>query len=195
MRKSISILLFCIAPWLLASAHASNVLNQGFVPAPSTHLIEVRQGLYLSNLASSLGRSGFETAGGSWVDFQHWYRPRWVDTRVSWLTQVNPNLGLVWGLSTGERADKYSIQPGLRLGFLAQIQPSKQSVMALSYTTVLGGRMQEKTCLADYGDIGGQQVVNCRLAATTLEPSETLKFLINEKPSAVVQLGFSRTFN
>lgn len=180
---------------MLTAVHASTALHQGFVPERSTDLIEVRQGLYLSDMARSLARSGFETSGGQWVDFQNWYKPHWVDTRVSWLTQINPSFGFIWGFSTGERAEKYRIDPGFRLGFLLQTQPSKHSVLAFGFSQVLGGRLQEKPCLADYGEIGGTQAVNCRLAATTLEPSETLKFLINERPAGVVQLGFNRSFH
>lgn len=44
-----------------------------------------------------------------------------------------------------------------------------------------GGRLKEKICIADYGDIGGVQRVNCRLEATELEPKETLKYLFNER--------------
>jgi hypothetical protein len=54
--------------------------------------------------------------------------------------------------------------------------------------------MEEKTCVADYGDIGGIQAVNCRLAATALEPAETLQYLYNEKPSSYFRLGYQFNF-
>ena len=47
---------------------------------------------------------------------------------------------------------------------------------------MLGGTLHEKSCSADYGQIGGVQEVNCRLAASTLPPAETLRYLLNEKP-------------
>jgi hypothetical protein len=46
-------------------------------------------------------------------------------------------------------------------------------------TRLVAGGLKEKSCTADYGDIGGVQAVNCRLAASTLEPSSTLQYLAN----------------
>lgn len=34
--------------------------------------------------------------------------------------------------------------------------------------------------MADYGEIGGMQEVNCRLAAEPIPPNETLQYLVNE---------------
>ncbi len=39
---------------------------------------------------------------------------------------------------------------------------------------------------ADYGDIGGVQRVNCRLAATELEPKETLKYLLMKETKTII---------
>jgi hypothetical protein len=36
--------------------------------------------------------------------------------------------------------------------------------------------------MADFGDVGGVEQVNCRLAATEMAPAETLKYLVNELP-------------
>jgi hypothetical protein len=44
------------------------------------------------------------------------------------------------------------------------------------------GKLREKSCTADYGEIGGVQEVNCRMAASILPPSETLKYKFNDKP-------------
>ena len=50
--------------------------------------------------------------------------------------------------------------------------------MAISASTKFGGLLQEQTFTADYGDVGGTQQVNCRLAAGTLAPADTLDYLI-----------------
>jgi hypothetical protein len=177
-----------------APAQANAYLYRGHSFAKSTHLIEITRDTELSLKARGARSGGFETSGGEWVGFDGWYASQWKDTRVSWITQVTPNLGVIWGLSTGERAEKYRIEPGLRLGFLFQAQPTRRSVLSLSFSTTLGGRLREKTCTADYGEIGGVQKVNCRLAASVLEPSQTLKYLFDEKPDMAVQLRYKITF-
>jgi len=176
------------------AAHA----DPGWYPARSllgsTHLIEITQDTYLSSKKRGLRHGGFETSGGSWVGFDQWYGTDWNDTRVSWITQVNQSAGVIWGLSTGEKAKKYAIDPGFRIGFLFQTQLGKRASLSLTGSTVVGGKLREKACMADYGDIGGIQVVNCRLAASTLAPSETLKYLYNEKPDSSVQLRYRLMF-
>jgi len=178
-----------LALWAFA-AHADSAISKGQGFYQSTYLIEIAQDTALSLKARNLRSGGFETSGGSWVGFDRWYSTNWHDTRLSWITQVNRNFGVIWGLSTGERAEKYTIEPGLRLGFLYQAQPSKSSLLTVSGSTMLGGRLREKTCTADYGQIGGVQSVNCRLAATELPPSETLNYLLNEKTESLVHLRF-----
>ena len=148
----------------------------------STHLIELKQGSELSRKVSSLQTGGFESAQGAWVSMQPWYGSRWTDSTIAWMTQLNPGLGVIWGLGTGERGDKYRIDPSLKVGFIVQTEPRKQHYLSFKATARLGGRLREKPCTADYGEIGGVQQVNCRLAASTLAPSETLNYLLNERP-------------
>lgn len=149
----------------------------------STHLIEIQQGSELSRTVSQHQNQGFELAEGDWVGFDSWYSAKWTDVRLSWMTQVTQNAGLIWGLSTGERGEKYGISPSLKLGFIHQTKINKNNTfLTLRGTSILGGALKEKSCTADYGDIGGIQEVNCRLAASTLEPSDTLNYLFNEKP-------------
>lgn len=158
--------------------------NRAWWPEPvlSTHLVEIAQGSELSRLASGYRVGGFESAGGQWVSFDKWYRPKWADTRVTWMTQVSPKFGMLWGLSTGEHAEKYSISPSLKLGVVYQTQVGLNASFSVRATSVLGGRMKEKTCTANYGDIGGVQQVNCRLAASEMPPAETLEYLSNALP-------------
>lgn len=157
----------------------------------TTTLIEIRQGSDLSRRVSGLRSQGFESAGGEQVAFSHWYGSNWTDMRATWMTQLSANTGLIWGLGTGEQGRKYSISPSLKLGFIHQAHLGRRTVLTLRATTTLGGRLREKSCTADYGDIGGVQTVNCRLAASPLEPAETLRYLFNDKSGERHQLSIS----
>jgi len=161
----------------------------------STQLIGASQGSSLSDLAKTLGSNGFETSGGSKVRLDKWYAPTWVDIRLDFMTQISPRLGVLWGLSTGERGEKYTIDPSFKLGFLAVYPMSKASKLSFSATTIIGGRFQERSCTADYGDIGGVQEVNCRMAASELEPAQTLNYLVNQDPSNRTQVSLQYTIN
>lgn len=180
----------CVAP-----AFAEGQLSGGQGFWRSTHLIEAAQQTPLSSKARALRWGGFETAQGQWVAFEGWYSSQWTDTRWSWMTQINPHWGLIWGLSTGERGTKYTIEPGFRLGFLFQSEVGQRSHIGLSMSTTLGGQLKEKTCIANYGDIGGVQPVNCRLAASVLAPSATLVHVLHEKPQPVGHIRFQHFFD
>jgi len=98
------------------------------------------------------------------------------------LVQLHPIVGLIWGFSTGEIAPKYTLDPSIKLGLAFHHEFDKTSALSLRGTTILAGRLRESACTANYGDIGGVQQVNCRMAASTLPPSQTLQYLYNEKP-------------
>lgn len=168
-------------------AHAQNLPMYGFmayVPSStqSTHLIGIQYGSALSRQVGGVRGQSYELSGGELVRFDRWYGTRWQDMQLTWLTELNPRLGVIWGFGTGERGPKYRIAPSMQLGFLYQQPLSKLSAWSVRATTRLGGRLREKTCIADYGDIGGVQAVNCRLAASELQPKETLKYLLDESP-------------
>lgn len=111
------------------------------------------------------------------------------------LTQINENVGVLWGVSTGEWGEKYVIEPSLRLGLIAQVQPKPNAALSLTVTTNLGGRLLEQPCEADYGEIGGIQPVNCRLAASVLEPAETLSYLLDVPPNRFnITLRYAASF-
>ena len=148
----------------------------------STYLVDVQQGSHQSQVVSGLRNGGFELAAGEAIGFNDWYRSNWTDTSLIWMTQVTKNLGILFGASTGEKGKKYTIDPSLRLGLVAHMQPARNMFLSFRATTNLGGRLREKSCTADYGEIGGVQEVNCRLAASTLPPEETLQYLLNAKP-------------
>jgi len=176
------------------SVQADTYLASGHSFMHSTYLIEIVQDTSLSLKTRELRYGGFETSRGNRVEFNNWYTSKWYDTRISWMTQINQNFGVLWGFSTGEKAAKYSIDPGLKLGFLYQIQPQKHSFFSIAASTVAGGQLTEKVCTADYGEIGGIQDVNCRLAATVLEPSETLKYLFKERPESSITIQYKYFF-
>ena len=183
------------------SYRAMALLLSAFLGAPSataqeftTSLIDMHQGSPLSDRARSLGDGGYELQSGSWVSFNQWYHASWVDLHVDFLTQLTENTGILWGFGTGEKAEKYSIAPSFKLGFLTQTHPTASSTLSFSLTSTIGGNLNEKPCVADYGDLGTYSV-NCRLAATEMAPEQTLKYLVNAKPETMrLWLNYRVTF-
>jgi hypothetical protein len=131
-------------------------------------------------LAEARG-GGYELSGGRFITFDRWYRRLRADLRLDGMSRLTEDAAFLWGVSTGEHGRKYVVEPSFRLGLLVQTNPSPASTLSLTVTTALGGRLREKPCIADYGAIGGVQVVNCRLAASILEPKRTLDFLWRER--------------
>ena len=159
-----------------------------------TFLLDVYTGSYRSNLAGSLRSGGFELSGGDFVDLREWYTPKFPDTSVLFLKSVSDDFGFIWGVSTGERGEKYKIDPALQLGFVYQYAPFKNAVFSIKATYPFFGNMTEKTCVADYEDLGGIQTVNCRLAASILPPEETLDYLINLRGETDARLSVNFKF-
>jgi hypothetical protein len=152
-------------------------------PWDATSLIEIKQGSELSSkMGLYQGGGGYELSTGPPVNLKGWYTPTFVDARVTYMTQVHQKVGLIWGFSTGENAQKYTVDPSLKLGLVFRHEFDKTSTLSLRGATILAGRLRESACTANYGDIGGVQQVNCRMAASTLPPSQTLRYLYNEKP-------------
>jgi hypothetical protein len=162
----------------------------------NTYLIDIGQGSQLSQVMRASQTGGFETASGNWVSFKGWYSTNWTDSRLAMMTQLTPWLGLIWGASTGEFGEKYTIDPSVKVGLVVRHEFAKNSSLSFKATTTLGGSLREKSCIADYGEIGGQQKVNCRLAATPLAPTDTLQYLYNMKPlnSYFLSLQYSLSF-
>ena len=66
---------------------------------------------------------------------------------------------------------------------------------ALTVRGIAWGDLNEQPCEGDYGDIGGVQTVNCRLAATFLAPEETLQYLAHAEPNRLhISLSYSASF-
>lgn len=142
-----------------------------------TFLMDVYTGSARSALVEAVTRGGYELADGTPLYFEAWYTPRLPDISVVFMTEVSEKFGLIWGLSTGERGEKYRIAPAVNLGFILQKELFPNAVISFSATTTIGGRLSERTCTADYGIFGKAQV-NCRLAATDMRPDETLSYLL-----------------
>jgi hypothetical protein len=167
------------APILLVFVSAPPAVAQDFLD--ETFLLNVTLGSSRSAIARSLADGGYELSDGTPVDFSDWYSPRYPDLTFLFLTKINETLGLSWGVSFGERGEKYRISPGVWIGLVYRKELSRNSSLTLSALTLLGGDFRERACVADYGAIGGVQQVNCRLAASFLPPNETLKFLVKER--------------
>ena len=196
--------LLLAGPWLGwvavlgQAAHAADLFKIGSGQSfwSATHLIEVKYDADHTKWLSPARSGGFETSQGSWVSFRPWYDNKGLrNTSLAWMTQVSPTFGVIWGVGTGERAAKYVITPSLKLGAIYQTGLSKNSLISVKGTTVLGGQLREKTCIGNY-DLEGEQEVNCRLAASVLPPAETLKYLYRERPYNLsqVQIQFRTQF-
>lgn len=172
--------LFLLAACLLLFLNPNSLQAQSFVER--TALVNVRVGSSHSGTLRRARAGGYQLSDGTPVSFEPWYSSDWRDFSLTWLTAVNEDFGIFWGFSTGEAGDKYRIDPSVKLGFLWQTQMSRRSSLSFSVVATIGGKLNEKTCTADYGSIGGIQTVNCRLAASTMPPSETLDHLYDARP-------------
>lgn len=162
----------------------------------STYLIALKQGSQLSDKAAGAQGVGYESARGDWVSMNQWYSTKWRDVHFSFMTQVDKSFGIVWGFSTGERGEKYAVAPSWKLGFVYAIEPTRGSHFLIKASRTFSGALNEKSCTADYGAIGGVREVNCRLAATPLAPEETLQYRFNDKPfdRTIMSLEFRKEF-
>ena len=160
-----------------------------------TNIIGVTQGSELSETVRGFENGGYELAHAEWQSFYNWYHTNWFDVRVDMLTQYTPDFGVLWGFSTGEAGEKFNIQPSIKLGIITQSHPVPNGTLSLSIAAILGGQLTELPCTADYGDIGGIQQVNCRLAASPIAPKDTLPLLLNLNPERLkVVLSYQATF-
>lgn len=158
-----------------------------------TRVLEVRLGSQRSELVDTLRYGGYELADGTAVRFDAWYTSRMPELDFRFITPLGPNVGFTWGFSTGERGEKYTIDPALRIGLLYRYDLDRFRWLTLSMTTVVGGNLREAPCTADFGPIGGVQSVNCRLAATPLPPQETLQYLIRQNGFRETRISISFT--
>jgi hypothetical protein len=155
-----------------------------------TYLLDVSTGSKRMQIVAAFAEGGYELSDGTPVRFYSWYAGP-PDLNIKFLTEINPSFGLTWGINTGSRGEKYTMAPGLWIGAIYRMELGPQQSLTLSWTSMLGGRLRERDCLADYGEIGGVQRVNCRLAASVLSPEETLQFLANEPGSTEAQISIT----
>lgn len=146
----------------------------------NTQLIDVSIESVRTQTVAMAARQTLELSDGTGVDLERWYPAHLRDFHVSFLTQMSDDFGLIWGFRTGDRGPKYTIEPSLQLGAVVQQGIGDNAWISLRLTTELGGHLHERPCTANYGDIGGVQLVNCRMAASVLPPAETLGYLFDE---------------
>jgi hypothetical protein len=159
-----------------------------------------------SGIVRAAAADGFELSDGSAVDLMRWYAPRFPNLSATFLTQVNKEVAVIWGGSLGEVGQKYRISPSIDFGISWQREVGKhwprghsskrRAVIQLDVFGSYGGALRETACLGDYGEIGGVQRVNCRLAASILQPEETLAYLWNQPAfvSGTIRLTFKVIF-
>ncbi|MCZ8336336.1 MAG: hypothetical protein O9328_18905 [Rhodobacteraceae bacterium] len=151
------------------------LLQASAAMASDTHLLDIYAGSARSDQVSAVKWDSYELADGEVVQFYDWYAPAIPDLTVLMLTQLSDNFGIIWGVSFGERGEKYRIDPALHLGLTWRLRLSEAATLTTSVHTLIGGRLRESSCSADYG-IFGVSEVNCRLAASLLPPEETLSY-------------------
>lgn len=183
--------------WLISAVAQANLVGielNNLGHQKTTYLYEVKQGNDLSSITYSASLGGHELSNGDWVSFRHWYKTDWKNLQLTMLTEMNENLGIIWGFGTGEKGHKYQIDPSLKLGFVYQTPITHRLVFDMNASIIVGGKLSERSCTADYGAIGGVQQVNCRLAASTLAPEDTLNHLYNqysgERVSTMLRLRY-----
>lgn len=134
-----------IGRWIKQGSLA--ILGSFFLPAPSaiardflenTSMLDIRTGSSRSAIARNLSIGGYELSDGTPVSFADWYMPHFPEMSLLFLTQINPSLGITWGISTGERGEKYRIDPGVWLGLVYRMQLSKHSGLTFFATTLIG---------------------------------------------------------
>jgi hypothetical protein len=156
-----------------------------------THLLGIAAGSDFSSVARALARGGYELSDGRFVSFRDWYGTDRPELRIDLLTRLGEGAGLIWGVNTGERGEKYRIHPGVKLGVILQQAPTPRSTLTLTVTTVIGGGLREENCVADYGEIGGIQAVNCRLAAAPIAPEATLQHTLRVRAREASRIDLS----
>ena len=145
---------------------------QGLIPATAawgqglwerTSLLDLRAGSVRSDRARDLSAGRYALEDGTMVDLFDWYRPRVTNMNILFLTELEPSLALIWGISTGETGQKYRIDPGLWLGVFYRAELAENQVLTFAARTLLGGAMQERPCVAFYTILADIPQVACRL--------------------------------
>jgi hypothetical protein len=150
-----------------------------------SRLVDLTMGGLNSDLVRSAAASGFELSGGEAVDLQRWYAPELPNLSATFVTELSPHVGVIWGGALGERGEKYNLGPTATLGVVFRTSITHNLTIEMEMSGIYGGRLRERACIGDFGAVGGVQRVNCRLAASFLPPKETLEYLWDEPARAV----------
>lgn len=176
MRRILISIALCVSSLTAYSSNANDLFVSVFA---KTKLSDVSQGGDLSELAKSFRSQSFELQDGTIVRMDDYYKTSWTNLKITFLTELNTNFNLLWGIGTGEYGSKYRIDPSILLGFIYNRDLKRGSVFSFRFSQRFGERFIEKPCAASYGTISEQfQPVNCRLAASDLPPDETLRYLV-----------------
>ena len=103
----------------------------------TTALIDAQIGQGHSQTVYSTSLGSYELESGEIQSMRPFYKTSWRDARLVALSQVLPNVGVIWGASTGERGDKYTIHPSLTLGLSGAMDFGSQSTLPPAETLEL----------------------------------------------------------
>ena len=158
-----------------------------------TRLLNVNIGSSFEALVRQTSQRSLELESGKTQNFKDWYSSKWKDFSITLENPISQNSWIYWGFSTGETAEKYIISPSIILGLEQNWEINDRSFFTVTIKGKLGGNLREKTCIASYSLIDGPTAVNCRLAASILAPSETLKYLWDDEPADRLIISFKYT--
>ena len=159
-----------------------------------TRLVGVRVGEGHSQLVRTTSRGGYELEGGEYQSFSQWYGFEIQDIEVEALTYMADGFWLSWGISTGQSGPKYRIDPSIIVGFEDSIDLQNGWSLWIWAKGKIGGYLWEESCVADYSLSSAEDTVNCRLAASTITPEQTLEYLWAEPPPNQFNVGLQLTW-
>ena len=176
MKRLLKIAGRFVLPLVLVLSGGAGAVAQSWLRGSS--LIDASMGAGNSAIFQQFATTGYELEDGTYQSLSGFYGNDWRDVRLVALTPVTQDTSVIWGGSTGERGDKYYVMPSVEVGLSHSQTLGDQGTLNLTGRLRLGGQGRELPCEANF-TLGGTKTVNCRLAAGTLRPEETLKFLIS----------------
>lgn len=169
----------------LSGALMAPVAGWGQAWLEDTRLAGISMGSSFESTISRAARGSYELEGGRRQSFDNWYASDWRDLSAVFETRLDGLEGdawFVWGISTGERGEKYRVAPSLIVGYERVWTVEESAFFTIGLRAKLAGRLDEDPCTATYSLVQGPVAVNCRLAASPLPPDETLDYLWDEAP-------------
>ena len=83
-----------------------------------------------SSIAAQFRSQTGGLSDGSRYSFNRYYSTDFEDLRVTMMSPMTDNFGIIWGFGTGESGNKYQIDPSLKFGFT---EPSAAFISELSH--------------------------------------------------------------